>query len=442
MNDPRRRLPNMQKILDDPRLLGLPRALCKALARQVLDGLRANPPSEDEVGALDVVQQVHDGARGLLRGRQRAVINATGVVLHTNLGRAPWPQPVRDAANRAMGYGNVELDLATGKRGGRLEGLSALMTYLTGCESAIVVNNGAAAVLLALTAHARGQEVLVSRGELVEIGGSFRVPDVIASGGADLVDVGTTNRTRIADYAGGITQNTAVLLRVHTSNFKVVGFTEEPTLDELVALSREHGLRVVHDVGSGSLDGWRDEPSVRASVAAGTDVVIFSGDKLLGGPQAGILCGDAEAIEICRKHPLYRALRVDKVTLAAIEATLAMIAAETPPTAEAMLHTPLDVLKARAQGLAASLSDAGIGCGVEAGESRAGGGSPPGEGLDSFVVRVPHRDPEALHRRLRLGEPAVVARVGRGALLLDVRTLNDAEIEQLPAVLADAGAHE
>jgi len=441
MTDARRHLPNMNAILDDAVLHDLPRDLCKAFARQELDRARERVGKGAPLPAREaLVERVAERARELLRGRARPVINATGVVLHTNLGRAPWPQAARDAASRAMGYGNVELDLPSGQRGGRLDGVSGLLQHLVGCEAAIVVNNCAAAVLLALTAHARGREVLVSRGELVEIGGSFRVPDVIASGGARLVDVGTTNRTRIGDYAAAVTPDTAVLLKVHRSNFKLVGFTQEPEVGALAALAREHGLRCVYDLGSGSLDGWGVEPSVREAVAAGVDLAIFSGDKLLGGPQAGLIAGRAEAVRACRRHPLYRALRVDKVTLAAVEATLAAHVAGDVPPALAMLDAPLHVLQDRAERLVRALQAVELSGTVAAGESRAGGGSLPGEGLESRVVEVEHERPEALHHRLRTGEPAVVARVSRERLVLDVRTVTDEEIEPLVHALARAAA--
>ena len=428
MTDPRRHLPAMHEILQDSRLEQLPRDLCKQVGREILDEVRQSLGASDQDTAPDVVALVRDRVTWLLEGRARPVLNATGVVLHTNLGRAPWPHAARQAALAAMAYGNVEIDLATGRRGGRLDGIAALARVLTGAESAIVVNNCAAAVLLALTAHARDREVLVSRGELVEIGGSFRVPDVIASGGARLVDVGTTNRTRRSDYAEAIGEDTAVLLKVHRSNFRIEGFTSEPSIAALAALAREHGVRCVYDLGSGSLDGWGVEPSVREAIAAGVDLAIFSGDKLLGGPQAGLILGSAEAVAACRRHPLYRALRVDKVTLAALEATLALHATGVRPPALAMLEADLVTLEARAVRLSTGLRERGLSSTVTSGESRAGGGSLPGEGLPSRVVVLEHDDVEALHRRLRLGAPSVVARVHQGRLVLDVRTLSDDEL--------------
>ena len=441
MSDARRRLPNMNAILDDPQLDGFPRELCKALAREVLQGVRQEvADGGDAPDGAQVASRVQAEVAAVLGGRARPVINATGVVLHTNLGRAPWPQEARDAASRAMGYGNVELDLATGSRGGRLDGVSRLLHHLVGCEAAIVVNNCASAVLLALTAFARDREVLVSRGELVEIGGSFRVPDVIASGGARLVDVGTTNRTRIGDYAAGITEDTAVILKVHRSNFKLVGFTEEPSAEAIAQLADSAELHAFYDLGSGSLDGWGVEPSVREAVASGMDLVLFSGDKLLGGPQAGLIAGTAEAVARCRKHPLYRALRVDKVTLAAVEATLALHLSGGTPPALRMLDASLDALTERAERLAAKLERAGIAAVVADGESQAGGGSLPGEGLPSRVVQVALGDVDRVHRCLRLGEPAAVARVSRDCLVFDVRPLSDEELEPLVQALLRAVA--
>lgn len=435
MSDPRSRLPNMNAVLADPSIQDLPRDLCKDSARRILAELRSAVTAGSPVpGAVEVAARVAAHVGELLSGRHRPVINATGVVLHTNLGRAPWAPEARAAGMRAMGYGNVELDLASGKRGGRLQGLAASMNALTGAEDAIVVNNCAAGVLLALTALARDHEVLVSRGELVEIGGSFRVPDVIASGGARLAEVGTTNRTRLSDYEAGITEHTAVLLKVHRSNFRVVGFTEEPDIEDMVALARARGLHCVYDLGSGAMDGWGDEPSLRRAIRSGVDLAIFSGDKLLGGPQAGILAGRREVVQRCRRHPLYRALRVDKVSLAALEATLALhLRGQQTPVAR-MLGASLEALQERAEHLCQAFRGAQIQATVAVGESRAGGGSLPGEGLESRVVEVVVEDAERVHRALRLGDPAVVARVHRGRLVFDVRTLEGVD----PAVLVGA----
>jgi L-seryl-tRNA(Ser) seleniumtransferase len=299
------------------------------------------------------------------------------------------------------------------------------------------VNNCAAAVLLALTALARDREVIVSRGELVEIGGAFRVPDVIASGGARLVEIGTTNRTRLSDYAAAIRPETAVLLRVHPSNFRIVGFVEQVPREELVALGRERNIVVIEDVGAGSLTGKFGEPAVRAILGSGVDLVMFSGDKLLGGPQAGVIAGRADLVARLRKHPLYRALRVDKVTLAALEATLGDHASGRPTPVDAMMDMPAEVLEQRAQRLAAALRGLGVAPEVIAGESFVGGGALPGQALPTRIVRIPVGDDEEAARRLRTGEPPVLARVHQGALHLDVRTVDPDAIDTLAGRVAE-----
>jgi L-seryl-tRNA(Ser) seleniumtransferase len=332
-----------------------------------------------------------------------------------------------------MGTCNVEIDLDSGRRGGRLGRIPARCRALVGCEDAVVVNNGAAALLLALTALGHGREVLVSRGELVEIGGSFRVPDVVAAGGARLVEVGTTNRTRAGDYRAAATDRTAVLLSVHPSNFVVRGFVASPTRAERVAVARILGVPVVEDVGSGDLTGARGEPSVAEAVAAGVDVVVFSGDKLLGGPQSGFAVGRAEAIGRLRAHPLYRALRLDKVLLAAVEATLAEHLAGRETPVDAMLSLGEAALVARAEALREGLLAAGVDAAVRADEGATGGGARPDLALPGPVVSVRVPQVDAVARDLRLGEPAILARVADGALVLDPRTLPE---EALPAVAA------
>ncbi|MFT4625323.1 MAG: L-seryl-tRNA(Ser) seleniumtransferase, partial [Myxococcota bacterium] len=351
---------------------------------------------------------------------------------------APWSQGARDAVQHLTGYCDLEMDLDSGRRGGRLDGVRALARQLTGAEDALVVNNCAAAVLLALTALARDREVIVSRGELVEIGGSFRVPDVIASGGARLVDVGTTNRTRIADFAAAVGPDTAVLLRVHPSNFRVIGFTEEAPREALVALGREHGLAVVEDVGSGSLTGALGEPSVREAVEAGVDVVLFSGDKLLGGPQSGLAFGRREAIQRMRKNPMYRALRVDKVILGAVERTLADHVSGRVTPVDQMLHMSVADLERRAEELAAALDDVGVVGQVVEDVGYVGGGALPGQGLESRVVRVACDSVGAVAHRLRMGDPPVVARVTEGTLVLDPRTVAPDQVHTLAQRVAGA----
>ena len=370
------------------------------------------------------------------------VINATGVVLHTNLGRAPLAAAaIARIAELAAGYTNLEYDLAAGRRGRRDVHAERLLVTLTGAEAAVVVNNNAAATMLVLAALARGREAIVSRGELVEIGGGFRVPDVMAQSGTVLREVGTTNRTRAADYAAAISDKTAVILRVHPSNFRIDGFTERPALEDLVTLGRRFGVPVVEDLGSGWFaDGEAapgipaDEPDVRASVRAGADVVMFSGDKLLGGPQAGIIAGRAEVVGVIRRHPLMRALRVDKLTYAALEATLAEHvagrAAATVPAVR-MLRLPDGHVRDRARALAARLLEAGWQCEVVAGASTAGGGSAPGSEIPTALLAVPGEPPDALAARLRAADPPVIARIHDGRLVIDLRTVEPADDERI-----------
>jgi L-seryl-tRNA(Ser) seleniumtransferase len=370
---------------------------------------------------------------GRLRSRLRPVINTTGVVIHTNLGRAPLAAPALDRAEAvASGYASLEYDLTTGTRGRRDVHAEALLQHLTNAEAAIVVNNNAAATLLALTALAHGREVIVSRGELVEIGGGFRVPDIMRQSGAQLREVGTTNRTRAADYAAAITDRTAALLRVHPSNFTIEGFTARPALQELAEIARAHGVPLVEDLGSGLLEGpdlpQLGEPTVQASLRAGVDLVAFSGDKLLGGPQAGIIVGRARLVEILRRHPLMRALRVDKMIYAALEETLAIYARGAAATAipvVRMITLSLPVLDARAQTLAAALRAAGLLSEVIDGFSAIGGGSAPGARLPTRLVTlgIDTQSPDALLARLRALDPPVIARIERDRVVLDLRTV-------------------
>jgi L-seryl-tRNA(Ser) seleniumtransferase len=361
------------------------------------------------------------------------VLNATGVLIHTNLGRAP----LADAALARVlevggGYTNLEYDLERGERGSRHDHLAPLLQLLTGAEAALVVNNNAAAVLLALAALAEGREVVVSRGELIEIGDGFRIPEVLARSGARLVEVGTTNRTRAADYERVIGPESALLLRVHQSNFRVVGFSERPRLPELAELARRHELPLVDDLGSGALIAIGDEPTPAESLRAGADLVCFSGDKLLGGPQAGVVVGRADLVERLRRHPLQRALRADKLTLAALEGTLAMALdpetrGETPVLR--MLHESVEVVRARAERLAAL-----VGGEVEETVARVGGGALPLAELPSAACAVE----ENLAESLRLGDPPVIALVRDGRTLLDCRTLSDAEIDDIAAAVRAA----
>ena len=358
------------------------------------------------------------------------MLNATGVLIHTNLGRAPLARRrARARRARSAGYSNLEYDLSSGSRGSRQDHLAPLLRRLTGAEAAIVVNNNAAAMLLALAALAEGREVVVSRGELIEIGDGFRIPDVLARSGARLVEVGTTNRTRAADYERAIGPETALLLRVHQSNFRVVGFTEQPRVEELAAVARRHELPLVDDLGSGALVDVEGEPTPAASLAAGADLVCFSGDKLLGGPQAGIVAGRADLVERLRRHPLHRALRSDKLTLAALEGTLALYLdrPEEIPVLR-MLREPAEAVRARAERLAEATGGT-----VEETVARVGGGALPLAELPSFACAVE----EELAAALRGHEPPVIAVVRDGRTLLDCRTLTDAEAAEVAqAVLA------
>ena len=436
MDDPRRALPSVDAALAQVGIV----ALLDAHPRgHVVDAVRA---------AIDARRQRGGGVDGLvddvthrLRPSLRRVINATGVVLHTNLGRAPLAPRAAEAVAHAMGTTNLEWDTETGERGSRQDHVVEHLRALTGAASAAVANTNAGGVLLALVALASGKEVIVSRGQLVEIGGGFRVPEVLTASGCRLVEVGTTNKTRTGDYARAIGSETAVILRVHPSNFRVVGFTEEAPLGELVELAHSRGLVVIDDLGSGALTGdpiYRGEPDVRASVAAGVDVTCFSSDKLMGGPQGGILVGTNDAIDRCRRHPLMRALRPDKLTIAALEATLALhrdpVESRRSIPTLAMLAADPDELRARAEQLAAATGGA-----VVATVGRVGGGSLPIEELPSFAVALDAADgPDALAARLRACDPHVAARVVEGRLVLDVLTLSPDDLMVLPAVVRAA----
>ena len=376
----------------------------------------------------------------------RRVINATGVVVHTNLGRAPLGRAaIERVAAVAGGYANLEYDLPAGRRGSRTVHASTLVTRLTGAEAAVVVNNNAAAVLLALAALAAGREVVISRGELVEIGGGFRVPDVLRQSGAILREVGTTNRTRAADYAAAIGDRTAILLRVHPSNFRIEGFTERPSLADVVGVGERFRIPVVEDLGSGCLravDGIAGEPTVGESIAAGVAVCTFSGDKLLGGPQAGVIAGRRAELELIRSHPLMRALRVDKLTYAALEATLrdhaTGRAGESVPVIR-MIEEPVARLEARAEALRSRLAAMdGLAVSVTSTEATIGGGSTPGVTLPSraLVVEVADRSAAALAAALRNGTPPVIGRITDDRLLLDLRTVDPREDERLSEALA------
>src|SRR5438309_3163460 len=361
----------------------------------------------------------------------RWVINATGVILHTNLGRAPLSRAAMEALAVAAGYSNLELELEKGKRGERASLVSGLLTALFECDAALVVNNNAAAILLALTALCKGKEVLVSRGQLVEIGGSFRMPDVMRLSGARMVEVGTTNRTRAADYEEAVTERTAALLRVHTSNFRVTGFTESAALTDLATIATSRALLLIDDVGSGATEASADEPTVVDSVRL-CDVVTFSGDKLLGGPQAGIVLGHADAIKKMSRHPLARALRIDKLTLAALEATLRQRltgrADEIP--VDRMLHAPVENVRRRAAMWAVKLEERGVKTQLIEAVSAVGGGSLPEQAIPTVLIAIAG-PASRLVTALREGDPPVIARVEKDECCLDPRTVLRGEDEIL-----------
>lgn len=376
------------------------------------------------------------------RGSLRPVINASGVVIHTNLGRAPLGDAaIERMAAIARGYSNLEYDLNAGSRGSRTVHAEALLTSITGAEAAIVVNNNAAATLLILTGLAAGREVVISRGELVEIGGGFRVPDVMRQSGATLREVGTTNRTKVNDYLAAVSPATAMFLRVHPSNFRIEGFTERPSLQDLVAASQSAGVALVEDIGSGNLTHLHDEPSVQASIEAGVDIVCFSGDKVLGGPQAGIIVGRKALVDRLRTHPLMRALRADKIAFAALEATLAEYVAgreQQSIPVQRMLHMQPDEIEARVQALAAQLSSSGWRISMISGASAVGGGSAPGLELPTVLLAIDRAGHSAdqIERRLRALDPPVIARIEHDRVVLDLRTVLPTQDATLAALLA------
>ncbi len=448
-----RALPQVQRLLDTPQAHGLvarfPRTAVVGALRSVLDGARAElrkgdgaPVALDPATLLERAGVMLDASQA---PRLRRVINATGIILHTNLGRAPLAAEAAAAVAEAIrGYCNLEFDLERGERGSRTQGVEPLLRQLSGAESALAVNNNAAAVLLALSALAAGGEVVVSRGELVEIGGGFRIPDVIQQGGARLVEVGTTNKTRLADYRNAITPATRVLLKVHQSNFRIIGFTEETPLLELAALARERNLLLVHDLGSGAMVDLRSlgqpaEATVQDSIAAGVDVVAFSGDKLLGGPQSGLLAGRAASIDVMRRHPLLRALRLGKLSLAALESTLRLHcngASDAVPALRMMGQTR-PVLHARAERLAGLL---GPFAEIEATVGYAGGGTLPSAGIESVGVSLHLADPapERLKGLLRGSRLPIISRIANGRVVLDMLTVGDHDLSDLAEAVSRA----
>jgi L-seryl-tRNA(Ser) seleniumtransferase len=436
VSDARRRLPSIDRLLGEPAVQEMlrlaPRDAVIEAARESVAAARTRRAGQPESWADDIRERLARKTRPSLR----PVLNATGVVLHTNLGRAPLAEPaVAAMAAIARGYSNLELDLSTGSRGSRSDHCRGLLIALTGAEDALVVNNAAGALLLALNAHASGRDVLISRGELIEIGGSFRIPDILSRSGARLREVGTTNRTHLEDYQVGLDATVGAILTVHRSNFEQRGFVATPEPRALAALAQEHGVPYLYDVGSGLLAdlapwGLAGEPRVTDGVAAGAGLVLFSGDKLLGGPQAGCLIGRRELVARCRANPVAREIRDDKLTLAGLEATLALYreperAVQVIPVLRMLTATAAE-LRDRAERLA-SLVPAEFTPTTVAGESAVGGGSFPGAALPTTLVSLEAGalGPDGLALRLRLGEPAIAARVAEGRVVLDPRTLEE-----------------
>jgi L-seryl-tRNA(Ser) seleniumtransferase len=446
-----RQLPSVDRLLSDQRVRALTNGgepgIAAVLVRQAIETARqaiaggSPAPTDDQL-----VETVLGLATAVFQPSLRPVINATGVIIHTNLGRAPLSDDAIAAmASVSRGYSNLEFDLDAGERGSRYTHLESVLRQLTGAEGAIAVNNNASALLLALSALAHGREVIISRGQAVEIGGGFRIPDVMLQSGAHLVEVGTTNRTYLRDYEGAVTPETVAIMRVHASNFRVIGFTTSPSIHELGSLARKRVVLLIDDLGSGCLldtaqFGLAPEPTVGESIAAGADLVLFSGDKLLGGPQAGVVVGREELIAQLRRHPLARAVRMDKASIAGLTATLQHYLrgeALTKVPVWRMIATPLPDIERRARRWARAI---GAGAGVVHGRSMIGGGSLPEESLPSKLVAIAGEGAfvAEMASRLRTGDPPVVARIEHDALLLDPRTVRPYEDRALLAALQAA----
>src|SRR6516225_9334341 len=461
-----RRVPSVDELLLRPRLAALCKEVDRTFALDTLRGVLAEvrrniiagvTAEEGVVGAAEIERRTVEAVESELRPSLKPVINASGVILHTNLGRAPLSLEVIEEFRRvATEYTNLEYDVAAGARGKRDVHCARLLRRLTGAEAVIVVNNCAAAVLVTLAALARGGEVIVSRGELIEIGDGFRIPEIMEQSGALLREVGTTNRTRIADYENAINEKTRVLLRVHPSNFTVSGFTEKPEVAELIALGEQRGLPVVEDLGSGCLVDLSGvgvmEPTVRESVAAGFSLVLYSGDKLLGGPQAGIIAGRKELVAKVRRHPLFRALRVDKLTIAALQVTLrAYLRADwNGIPSQRMIRTALEEISVRTkqfvEALTARVPRAEAQFEIADGSSLMGGGSTPAQSLSTRVLRIrsKHYSATQLEARLRGGTAPVIARIEEDSVIVDLRTVFAAQEGPLADSLVAAlhqGAH-
>jgi L-seryl-tRNA(Ser) seleniumtransferase len=410
----------------------------------------------DDIDREDILRQIENGLKKrlctMLRPSLRRVINATGVIVHTNLGRAPLAHQAIDRIATIAGYSNLEFDLDQGERGSRTVHARTLMQRLTGAEDTAVVNNNAAAILLTLSALAAGREVIISRGELVEIGGGFRIPDVLRQSGANLREIGTTNRTRPSDYAAAINDNTALILRVHPSNFRIEGFAERPSVEAVTEIGQRFAVPVVEDLGSGNLldhlagaeqgAELKGEPTVSASLTAGVSVCCFSGDKLLGGPQAGVIVGRREQLKLIHRHPLMRALRVDKMVFAALEATLleyvAGRAAQSVPV-QAMIHATVESLQQRALLIINALADTpGLSLTCSSGNSTIGGGTAPGVTIPTCLLQIRLNGCNAgtIETRLRQAEPPIIGRIQENLVLLDLRTVQPHEDATLTAALA------
>jgi L-seryl-tRNA(Ser) seleniumtransferase len=450
--DELRKLPGVDRLLQEEAVQGqistYGRELTVAAVREALDAARQSIQAGER---CPVVEQLLENVAAYLAEIDRPsllpLINATGVIIHTNLGRSPLSAAAQAAIEAvARGYSNLEYELEAGRRGSRHVHAARLLCHLGGAEAAMVVNNNAAAVLLILSALAHDREVIISRGQLVEIGGGFRIPDVMRQSGAHLVEVGTTNRTHLADYEAAISENTALVLLVHHSNFRMIGFTAEPTVAELVELGQRYGIPLVQDLGSGTLldtapYGLAHEPTIQESLAAGASLVSASGDKLLGGPQVGIILGRQKLVEQLKRHPLARALRVDKTTLAGLEATLSHYLrgeAEREVPVWRMIATPLEEIAERARSWAGELARRSVASEVVDGESTVGGGSLPGETLPTRLLALRVPSPDKLAARLRSGNPPVVARIETERLLLDPRTVLPDQDESLLKALRSA----
>ncbi len=448
--NPYRQLPSVDKLLKTERVLALvedsnfPTAFVTEVARERLTLARQSIQQGQNPASLEnLAEEVEREVLALTTGNLREVINAAGVIIHTNLGRAPLSlEATRAVEQIAKGYSNLEFELESGGRGQRLTHVSDLIARISGAEAGIAVNNNAAAVFMILAAFAPNKEVIVSRGQAVEIGGAFRIPDVITQGGGKLVEVGTTNKTYQSDYEDAITPNTAMLLRVHSSNFKVIGFTHTTSLEEMAEVAEKHNLILADDLGSGTfIDtaryGLAHEPTVQESITAGAQLVTFSGDKLLGGPQAGLIAGKKELIAKLKKHPLARALRLDKMTLAALQVTLLHYLrgeAERKIPVWQIISLALSQIEQRAESWQQALSESWPGASTSEGTSTIGGGSLPGETLPTRLLSLPplpERSPDALMAALRHNSPPIIGRVERDRLLFDPRTVLPRQDEAL-----------